>query len=112
MKNFIKPGDVVTFTATAAVAGGELVLLGAAKLPAVNTYSVAIGESGEACTVGVYELPKASADTPAEFAKAYWNATNGEVTTVASGNTAIGTFYKAAANGETVCQVRLSGVAA
>lgn len=111
MKNFIKPGDVVTFTATAAIAGGELVLLGAAKLPAVNTYSVKTGESGEACTVGVYELPKASADTPAEFAKAYWS-TNNEVTTVATGNTLIGTFYKAAANGETTCQVRLSGVSA
>lgn len=112
MKNFIKPSDVVTFTATAALAGGDLVLLGTAKLPAVNTYSVATGEMGEACTVGVYELPKASADTPTEFAKAYWNSTNSEVTTTASGNTLIGTFAKAAANGETKCQVRLSGVAA
>lgn len=112
MKNYIKPSDVVTFTAAADHNGGDLVLLGTSKLPAVNSYSVKTGESGEACTVGVFELPKASADTPAEFAKAYWNATNSEVTTTASGNTLIGTFYKAAANGETTCQVRLSGVSA
>lgn len=112
MKNYIKPGDVVTFTADADYNGGDLVLLGAAKLPGVASYSVKTGESGEACTVGVYELPKASADTPAEFAKAYWNATNSEVTTTASGNTLIGTFYEAAGNGDTACKVRLSGVAA
>lgn len=112
MKNFIKPSDVVTFTADADYSGGDLILLGAAKLPGVVSYDVKTGESGEACTVGVYELPKVSADTPAEFAKAYWNGTENAVTTTATGNTLIGSFYKAAANGETSCQVRLAGVAA
>lgn len=112
MKNFIKPSDVVTFTAAADLSGGDLVLLGTAKLPGVVSYSVLTGESGEACTIGIYELPKVAADTPTEFAKAYWNATDGAVTTTASGNTLIGTFAKAAGNGETTCQVRLSGVSA
>jgi predicted RecA/RadA family phage recombinase len=58
----------------------------------------------------VFSLPKKSTDTPTQFAKAYWDATNGEVTTTATDNTLIGVFMHAHETGTTEADIRLNGV--
>jgi predicted RecA/RadA family phage recombinase len=108
MKNWIQEGKNVTAVApTGGVVAGTPVLIGALLL--VPAITAAEGVEFEGVTCGVFELPKTSANTPTQFAKAYWNSTAGEATTTASGNTLMGVFMQAYANGDTVCHVRLDG---
>lgn len=107
-KNYIQDGDVITCVAPAGgvVSGGAYVI---GSIAVVATTSAAAGADFEGCTEGVFRLPKVAGDTPAQFAKAYLKS-DGSVTTTASGNTLIGVFTKAYANGTTVANVRLNGV--
>nr|WP_067285741.1 DUF2190 family protein [Marinobacterium profundum] len=109
MKNWTSNGEIVTFTAPAggAVSGTPLVVGSLVVIPA---FSAAATYECEGNTCGVYELPKKSTDTPAQFAKAYWDETNGEVTTTATDNTLIGVFMDTLLTGTTVAEVRLNGV--
>ncbi|PCH70215.1 MAG: hypothetical protein COC12_08575, partial [Rhodobacteraceae bacterium] len=84
MKNYVQPGNTLTFTAAADVASGDGVKEGA--LFGVAATSAATGEDFEADIVGVFDLPKGS-DTITKGAKVYWKASPGEVTTTATGNT-------------------------
>lgn len=57
-KNYIKPGDHLTFTASADAASGSVVVLG--TLIAIALTAVANGANGEAAIEGVWEVPKAT----------------------------------------------------
>jgi predicted RecA/RadA family phage recombinase len=105
-KTFVKSGAVVTAIATVAVVSGEPVLMGA--LFGIPMTSAEVGEEFELAVGGIYEIAKTSANTPTQFAKTYWNDTAKEVTTTASGNTYVGVFAHAYANGDTVAEVRLN----
>lgn len=109
MKNWESSGEIVTFIAPTggAVSGTPLVV---GTLVVVPAFSAAEGYECEGNTRGVYKLPKLSTDTPAQFAKAYWDATNGYVTTTATDNTLIGVFMDTLLTGTTVASVRLNGV--
>lgn len=96
MKNYVKPGNVLTFTAAAAIASGSGVLLGATAF-GVSCQTLAINETGEAAVEGVFDLPKAAVVTTA-FAAAYWDNTNKVTTNVSSGNTLIGYYTEAGAS--------------
>lgn len=110
MKNFVQKGDVVTFTApTGGVTAGVPALIGA--LTVIPAFSAAEGYECEGVTQGVFSLAKKSTDTPTQFAKAYWDSTNGEVTTTASGNRLVGVFMNALASGTVEADVRMDGVA-
>lgn len=109
MKNFVKQGHVMTFTAPTGGAVSGVPLLIAAML-IIPAYNAAEGEECEGATVGVFELPKKAADTPAQFVPAYWDNTAKNVTTTASTNKKIGSFAFAYEAGTEVAQVRLDGV--
>jgi predicted RecA/RadA family phage recombinase len=108
MKNFVEAGDTVTFIAPTggAVSGTPLVIGSLVVIPA---WSAAEGFECEGVTCGVYALPKKSTDTPDQFAKAYWDETNGEVTTTDTDNTLIGVFMHTLVTGTTEAHVRLNG---
>lgn len=109
MKNYIQPGATVTHVvAGAVVVSGQALLAG--SLFGVCATSQAIGEEVELALVGVYSLPKKSADTPTAFAKAYWDDTLKEVTTTVGSNKLIGVFMSAVAGGVVVADIRLNGV--
>lgn len=109
-KNFVKEGNYLTLTApTGGVVSGSMYLIGAILVVAV--VSAAVGDEFEGAVCGVWELPKTSANTPAQGALAYWNDTAKEVTTTATGNKLIGVFIKAYGAGTTAAQVRLNGSA-
>lgn len=95
MKNCVSDGNTIDFIATAAVASGAPVLLG--KVVAVSLGNVAIDEPGVGATAGVYELPKVTADDIGQGAQVYLKS-DGMITSTATGNTAAGKAWAAAAN--------------
>src|SRR5262245_51265796 len=104
MKNFIQPGNTVTFTAdTAGVSSGDGVLYGA--LFGVACTDAAGGEEFEAQLVGVFELPKTS-DTFTAGGKVWWNGT----ACASSGSDLIGCAVEAADTNASTVKVRLNGV--
>ena len=107
-KNFIKPGEHLTFTAGAATASGAGVVLG--TLLGVSLTTVANGGSGEAAVEGVWELPKLSGAVVAAFARPIWDVSAGEfiVAAPASGDVLNGAIaVEAAGAGVTKVKVRL-----
>lgn len=110
MKNFVQPGNTVTATApTGGIASGEGAVF--TSVFGVANTTAAEGEPVEVDVVGVFELPKA-AGAIAAFARTYWDDTNDNVTTTASGNRLIGFATEAAGASDTIVRVRLNGVAA
>jgi len=108
MKNFVQPGDILTVTAPYALASGDGCL--------VNTlFGVACGAYGngvtnaEIKTTGVFDITALTTDVGAVGAAAYWDNTNKRITVTSSGNTKVGVFAGAKANGETTARVRLNG---
>lgn len=104
--NHVQPGEVITFTAAAAIASGAGVLIGVRL--GVSLSTLAIGETGSAAVWGVWSLPKLSTDTMAQGALVYWDNTNKRLTTTASGNTLAGYAFEAAGSGATSVSVKLN----
>ncbi|WP_445289668.1 DUF2190 family protein [Variovorax atrisoli] len=106
MKNFIQPGDVLDYTASANVAAGAVVVMGARVGIAVA--DIAAGESGPVRVKGVVELAKLSTDAISQGALVYWDADDFRLTTTASGNTLAGYAAKAAAASTTTVWLHLN----
>lgn len=112
MKNNTQDGDVLTMVApSGGVVGGNGYLIG--SLFGVAVASIAVGLDFELATRGVFTLPKAATITPGAGVKLYWDDTNKNVTTTASGNTLIGVHAAKAAAGasDATLPVRLGIVA-
>lgn len=107
MKNFVQTDEKIVVPAPAAVSSGDGVLVG--SLFGVAEGDAASGADVVIVTEGVFDLPKAASVTPAVGAKVYWDNTNGNVTTTATGNTLIGCATVAAAAGDATVRVRLNG---
>jgi predicted RecA/RadA family phage recombinase len=109
MKNYIQPGDTITFTAAADTKSGDGVLVGSLFGIAAADY-----KSGDAKaqmkTTGVFNLPKTSAQAWTQGAKVYWDATNKVATTTVGSNSLIGVAIATAANPSAAGVVRLNGV--
>lgn len=107
-KNYVQKGDVLTVAAPAGgVSSGDPVLVGGA-LFGVATGSADAGEDFELSTVGVYRLPKVSAQAWDQGTFIYFDAAAGNCTTVDTGNTLVGYAARAAANPSPTGTVRLS----
>lgn len=108
-RKFVNDGKSITCTASgsAAVAGVPYII---GQLVVIPHTSAEDGEDFEGTTKGVWVIAKTSANTPAQFANAYWDDTAKEVTTTATANTLIGVFAQAYANGDTEAEVILNGV--
>lgn len=108
MKNFVQHGDMITITAAAAIASGELVRSN--SLIGVAATDAAIGEEVEINTTGVFDLPKTSAQAWAVGNPIYMIAASGLLTNVAgTGNYLVGVATAAAANPSATGRVRLNG---
>ncbi|OYZ15633.1 MAG: hypothetical protein B7Y35_06075 [Sphingomonadales bacterium 28-64-96] len=87
MKNIVQLGAILAMTASRLVTAGQGMLRG-------NTFGVALSDTasgavGEFALNGVFTLPKATGAI-SEGVLVYWDNTNFNVTTTASGNTKIG----------------------
>lgn len=107
MKNYVQPGDTLTLTAPYAVASGAGLLVG--SIFGVATAAAAISTPVEAAVTGVFDLAKATGAAWTVGARIYWDDTAKNCTTTASTNKLIGVAVAAAASGDTVGRVRLSG---
>ncbi|WP_287804151.1 DUF2190 family protein [Diaphorobacter sp.] len=114
MKNFVQQGNTITVAAAAAaVAAGQVVVIGA--LVGVAATTAAIGESYVANLDGVYEVPKAAGAAWTQGQPLMWDASASAfaaVGTPATGDvTAAGiTAHAAAASADTVALVRFAGI--
>lgn len=111
MKNYIQPGDVLTITngSGAARVSGDGILVGAKV--AIVTGAIAAAAQGEAMFRGVFSHAKSTgAGTGgAQGANAYWDNTARAFTAVVGTNTLAGYFAKTCADGDTTCEVKLTG---
>jgi predicted RecA/RadA family phage recombinase len=105
MRNYIQPGVNLTLPAPAAVASGEVVVIG--DIHGVAAGDAASGAPVDLVTEGVFELPKVSALAIAIGDKVYWQAAEKLVSKTASGNTLIGVAVTAAANPSGTVNVKL-----
>lgn len=110
MKNYLQNGHVVRVTAPAGgIASGDALIVG--SIFGIAAYSSAEGDPVELATLGVFQLPKASASVLTVGARVAWDDTAKEATTPAAGRFPIGVAVEAAGNGVTSVAVRLDGVA-
>jgi predicted RecA/RadA family phage recombinase len=107
MKNYVQPGNVATVAAPYDVASGAGLKVGA--LFGVATVAALSGQALEAQLAGVFDLAKATGQAWSVGDKLYWDDTNKNCTTTASGNTLIGVALAAAVSGATTGRVRLNG---
>lgn len=111
MKNFIQPGNTITLTAPAIVAGGGVVVVG--SIFGVASGDAAVGADVEVALTGVFELPKVTTDAVAAGDKLYWDSAAGKLTkTAGTGSKPLaGYAIVAAANGESTvrCRVQQTG---
>lgn len=109
MKNHIQKGDVITVAAPAGgIAAGEGAIIG--NIFGVAAFAAAVGEPVELATIGVYQLPKATAAVLTVGARVAWDNTAKHINVPGTGRFLVGIATEAAGNGITSVAVRLDGV--
>jgi predicted RecA/RadA family phage recombinase len=106
MKNYVQPGDTITFVPTVAHESGDVVVKG--DLIGISCGQYAIGATNaEMKLTGCYRLAKVPADVIAFGASVYWDDTVNQVTTTVGANKLLGQAIEAAAAATTAVVVRL-----
>lgn len=105
--NYIMPGDVLDHTAAAALTSGQVLLMG--KRVGIVLTSAAIGEKATVRVRGVFTVSKKATDVLAQGDLLYWNATDSNLTSTASGNTLAGFAADPAGSGVTTVNISLNG---
>lgn len=107
MKNLVREGSTITITGpSGGLTSGQAYLAGTILVVALT--AIAEGATGDAAAEGVFALPKDSGAIT-QGALVYWNATNSNLTTTASGNTLVGVCWTAAASGDATVDLKLKG---
>lgn len=104
MKNFVKKGEVLDYTAGANILSGELVVSG--DLAGVAVADIANGEVGSVNLKGVYKFPKV-AGAVTQGQKLYLVVADKNLTTTASTNVLVGVANKAAGSGDATVELLL-----
>lgn len=107
MNNQLTSGNTVTLTAPYDVASGGGFLVGG--IFAVAVAAALLGEQVVGQRSGSYRLPALTTDVATAGAPAYWDDTNKRITVVATGNTLVGHYLEAKADGDTTAVVLLDG---
>lgn len=105
MARFVQQGAALDYTPSAAVAAGDVVLMGSVGIGVAQT-AIAANVKGSLIVDGVIEHAKAAGAVTA-YAKVYWDNTNKVLTTSASGNTLAGYAVAAAASGDATAVIKL-----
>ena len=110
MQNYLKSGDVLTFTApSGGVISGGAYLIGSLLVVAATT--VAQGLPFEGVTEGVFKLPKAAGTAWTEGAMLYWDSAASNMVTAQSATARrVGVAAAAALSADTTGLVYLTGV--
>lgn len=104
--NYVQEGKTLDYTPSGAdVASGDFVVIG--TIGGVAKTTIADGKTGAVHISGVFSIAKASGAVT-QGAKLYWNSTNSNLTTTASGNTLVGVAAEAAASGDATAKLLLN----
>lgn len=104
--NYVQEGKTLNYTASGAdISSGDLVVIG--TIAGIAKTNIADGETGAVHISGVFSVAKASGAVT-QGAKLYWNSTNSNLTTTASGNTLVGVAAEAAASGDATVKILLN----
>ena len=109
-RNYVQPGDTLTLPAPKVnMVPGEVYAVGAlvGVVIGINPENREAGEMIDVGTVGVYELPKVSADAFAVGDVAFLSATG--LATKATGTARLGVVVEAAAAGAATVKVKING---
>lgn len=110
----IQAGNVIDYTATAAITSGDVVKIG--QILGVALTDIANGATGAVQITGVFEVPKVTAAVFAQGESLTWDVSAGKfddnAAVPASGDItgAAAVAFKAGANGETTAWVKFTGV--
>jgi predicted RecA/RadA family phage recombinase len=104
MASYVQKGDLLDYTPAAAVAAGDVVVIG--SLVGVAPRPIAANAVGSLAVEGVFEMPVATGATGAQGSAISWYATSG-VAHASTGTTA-GKLAKARLVGDTTVQVILN----
>lgn len=113
MKNFVQPGEIITYTAGANLTSGQVVAIG--NMLGVTCSAIANGATGEVALKGVFTVPKVSGAVIAQGDSLTWDASaaafDDNAATPASGDiTGAACFaFEAAGNGVTSLAVCFTG---
>ncbi|GJQ27810.1 MAG: hypothetical protein HBSAPP02_28420 [Phycisphaerae bacterium] len=104
---FVHDGGAIDYTPGAAVAAGDVVVIG--ELVGVAKTPIAANALGALAVRGVFDFAKATGVGTAISAGAnvYWDDANNVATTTATGNKLIGKCVKAAADADATVRVRM-----
>ncbi len=104
---FVQEGNSIDYTAGAAVAAGDVIVIG--ELVGVAKTPIAANALGALAVKGVFDFAKATGGGSAISAGAncYWDDTNNVATTTAAGNKLIGKCIKDAADADATVRVRM-----
>jgi predicted RecA/RadA family phage recombinase len=105
MASYLQGDCLLDYTPSAAVAAGDVVLLG--DLLTVAPVAIAANKLGAVAIDGVFELPKASGAI-SQGVIVYWDATNLNITTTAGSNKRAGKAAYAQASGDATVKVLLN----
>ena len=106
MRNYIQKGENLTIPAPAAVASGDVLVIG--DLHGIVAGDAAEDEPCDLVTVGVFSVPKVGANTFALGDKVFYDAATKLATSTATDNTHIGTAVKIAVSGSAAVEVKLT----
>jgi predicted RecA/RadA family phage recombinase len=104
MASYVQKGDVLDYTPAAAVAAGDVVVIG--SLVGVAPVAIAANAMGSLAIDGVWSMPCATGATGAQGSAISWYAVSGVAH--ASTGTAAGKLAKARAAGDTSVHVVLN----
>lgn len=114
MKNYVQPGRVIPFVATANIVSGQVVRVG--NILGVATSDVANGAAGLAQIEGVFTVPKVAGAVIAAGESLTWDASaaafddNAAVPAAGDVTGAPAVAFEAAGNGVASLAVRFTGV--
>lgn len=108
-RGYKQTGETLTYTATADIASGDVVQVGARF--GVALVDIPDTKAGTVKMDGVWTLPKLSTDVVTQGALLYWDASAGHATITAGAGPLplLGYAHAAAGNGATVVDVNING---
>lgn len=106
MKNYVQRGDILTLSAPAAVASGDVVVVG--SLAGIAATDATSGADVEVAVVGVFSVAKAAGEAVTPGSPIYWDATASRATLTETDNTRLGTAVRAATSDALRVDVRLA----
>lgn len=102
---YVQPGNTIDYTPSTAVAAGDVIVMG--TIIGIASYDIAANTLGALAVCGVFDMPKASgAITPG--AAVYWDNTNKNITTTATGNTVAGVAIATAGAADSTVRVLIN----